>query len=337
MPQINLALCFKMPRIESTVAPEGVWLPMVPKGTFKGDDGREWTNNNPENIIKQFVEKGQKRPFDIEHSTYLLGPKGEPAPAIGWLMELKNDNGAVLARVTFNEKGQQLLQGEEYAYYSPTFTYDSKGFVTSVTSAGLTNEPNLDVPALNRHENLPDINTNNHHPNHHLNKKEIEMDELKQVAVALGLPETASLEDVIAAIAALTKDANVALNRSSRVDLTKFVPIDTHQVALNRAETAETSLNEINEEKIEGLVDAAVEAGKVAPKDKGMYVALCHSQSGREQFESFVKSAPSIVSDKQTKTPKVEGETVLEEHELAMCRSLQIPEADFIKQKNALK
>lgn len=322
MPKLShLALCFKMPRLELADANGDVWLPMVPAGIFKGDDGREWTNNNPDDIVARFSAKGQKRPFDIEHSTYMLAPKGKPAPAIGWIMELKNDNGQVMGRVEFNKKGQHILEEEEYAYYSPTFTYDSNGFVTSVTSAGLTNEPNLDLPALNRSENQEDKT----------------MPLPKAVADALALAENATEQDAVAAIGALKSSEQVALNRASQPDLTKFVPIDTHKVALNRAETAEAAVKAVQDRETESLVDAAIAAGKVAPANKEMYLALCRSEGGLEHFEKFAEGAVKIVSDKPIKTPvQQQSEKPLEEHEIAMCRKLHISEDDFLKSKLAL-
>ena len=258
----------------------------------------------------------------------IKGPIGEPAPAQGWFEQLEIRNGEIWGKLNANEDGLALLSKQNYRYISPAFYHDANGHITAISSVGLTNKPNLDLVALNHQQHSQKSPQQENQP----------MPLALAIATALSLnSETATEADAVTAINTLKSDHELALNRSLQVDLAKFVPMDTHQVALNRAETAETSLNEIEEEKTESLVDAAVEAGKVAPKDKGMYVALCHSQTGREQFESFVKSAPSIVSDKQTKTPKAEGETALEEHELAMCRSLQIPEADFIKQKNALK
>ncbi len=42
--------------------------------------------------------------------------------------------------------------GKNYAFYSPSFAYDANGVVRRITSAALTNDPNLDQPALNREE-----------------------------------------------------------------------------------------------------------------------------------------------------------------------------------------
>ena len=66
----------------------------------------------------------------------------------------------------------------------------------------------------------------------------------------------------------------MALNRAENPDLTKFIPVETHQLALNRAESAESKLNDIAIKESEALVDSAIEAGKVAPANREMYLAL---------------------------------------------------------------
>ncbi|MDN2661726.1 peptidase, partial [Neptunomonas sp. CHC150] len=101
-------------------------------------------------------------------------------------------------------------------------------------------------------------------------------------------------------------------------DLTKFIPIETHTVALNRAATAEAQLKEIDDQKIDDLVQAAIDDGKVAPANKEMFVGMCRAEGGIAQFEAFVETAPSIATNSQHKTPKEkQGDVKLEEHEIA--------------------
>lgn len=73
--------------------PERVEL--VPAGEVKGRDGRRWVNDNPLSILERFALQGTDLPVDIEHSTELRAPKGEPAPAAGWVYRLEVVNGAV--------------------------------------------------------------------------------------------------------------------------------------------------------------------------------------------------------------------------------------------------
>ncbi|WP_417880327.1 phage protease [Vibrio sp.] len=308
------ALCFSLQptSVAENATEQGVWLPMIPAGTFAGVDSRSWTNNNPEQVIARFT---QKRPFDIEHSTHIKAPKGEPAPAYGWITKAENRNGEIWGFIEWNDDGAQLIDEKKYAFYSPSFTYDKSGQVLALVSAALTNDPNLDVPALNqRMENA-------------------NMPLPKIVLDALGLAEDATPEQAEVAINSLKQEKDVALNRAQTVDLNKFVPKETYDVALNRASSAEDKLAQIHNQEIESLVDDAIEAGKVAPANKDMYVSLCRSEGGMEQFKSFVATAPAVVESQEKQKPAVATNSKLNDVELAMCRKMGVSEEEYLAAK----
>lgn len=147
---------------------------------------------------------------------------------------------------------------------------------------------------------------------------------------ALGLAENATDQDAVTAINTLKSDREVALNRASTPDLNKYVPKETYQVAVNRADTAEQSLKAIRDKEIDALVQGAIDEGKVAPANKEMYVGLCRSgDSGVEQFKAFIGTAPVIADAKTVTVPKTPSGSPLEEHELAMCRKMGVTEEEF--------
>lgn len=311
MPKTYLALCFDLSRQE--VHDEKVWLPLIPAGQFSGNDGRTWTNSNPDGVIASF---SRKRPFDIEHATHLKGPKGEKAPAVGWILALQNMAGEIWGMVEWNSEGRESLEKKEYAFYSPAFTFDGAGNVLGIVSAGLTNEPNLEqLPALNREETtmpLPVLLTQ-----------------------ALGLAADADEAQALTAITTLKSEHQLALNRANAgPDLTKFVPKETHDMALNRAQTSEAKLAEYQERELSALVDDAIKAGKVAPANREMYLGLCRSDAGRQQFAAFIESAPVIASSEPAKGGKTD-KPQLEEHELAMCRKLGIKHEEYLAARQA--
>ncbi len=159
----------------------------------------------------------------------------------------------------------------------------------------------------------------------------------KLIADALGLSEDATEQDAATAINTLKSEKEVALNRANTPDLNKFVPKATFDTAINRAETAENLLAEIHSQEIDALVQAAVEDGKVAPADKEMYVGLCRTKEGVEQFKKFVQGAPKIATNAQVKTPKTpDGKQKLEEHEIAMCRTMGVTEEEFLAAKQQM-
>ncbi|MBY8218918.1 phage protease [Vibrio fluvialis] len=303
------ALCFNMSDIQKSE--DGFWLPLIPKGMFSGIDGRTWNNSQPELVVARF---DKKRPFDVEHSTHIKAPLGEPAPAYGWITKLENRDGEIWGFTEWNNDGQELIDEKKYAFYSPAFAYLEDGTVLAVASSGLTNNPNLDVPALNR-------------------KEDNAMPLPKVILDALGLAENATEQDAATAINSLKSEKDIALNSAKSVDLNKFVAKETYDLALNRATTAEGRLAAIAEQEIEALVDAAIKDGKVAPANKDMYLGTCRTKEGLEQFKAFVESAPKIATNAQVQTPKQEGQPKLEEHELAMCRKMGVTEDEFLAEK----
>ncbi|HHY0486360.1 TPA: phage protease [Vibrio parahaemolyticus] len=311
-----LAVCFNLSKsvIDGLGEEQGanaVWLPMIPAGEVVGRDGRTWKNSNPDGIVAAF---DAQLPFDIEHATEILAQEGKEADASGWILAVENRDGEIWVQVEWTYLGRYKITDKLYKYYSPAFNYNKEGVITSLSSAGLTNKPNFYVPALNRQEEDP-------------------MKLSKLICDALCLSEDATEQDALTAINTLQSEKEVALNRAKTPDLNLFVPIGTHEVALNRAKNAEDALAAINEKEVEALVQAAIDDGKVAPADKEMYVGLCSSEKGREQFEKFVEGAPQIATNREVKVPPKEEEPKLEEHELAFCRKMGVTEEEFLASK----
>lgn len=152
----------------------------------------------------------------------------------------------------------------------------------------------------------------------------------------LGLGEDATAEQAVVAINAIKQDKEVALNSAKQVDLNLYVPTNTYQLALNRAQDAESKLAAIATAEIEALVQGGVDAGKVAPKDKEMYLGLCSTQTGIEQFKAFLGTAPVIATNAQKKVPQTKDKPELEEHELSLCRKMGISKEEFIAAKQQM-
>ncbi|HAT7513527.1 TPA: peptidase [Kluyvera ascorbata] len=307
-----LALCFELPDLSDASKPLPEWLPMIPAGTFTGRDGRSWINDNPASVVSASF-RYPKLPFDMEHATELKGPKGEEAPAYAWIDALRvNDDGSIDAHIEWTADGEAIVRGKKYRYYSPAFFNTADAQVTRLSSAGLTNKPNLYLPALNS-ENTMTVPV--------------------QIATVLGLAATASVDDAVSAIQTIQSNEEVALNRAQNPDLSKFIPVETHQLALNRAETAESRLKELDDKTATSLVDDAVTSGKVAPANREMYLALCRTEEGRQQFTAFMQTAPVLVNADPTKGKENKGQAELTETELAMCRSMGLTKEEFLAAK----
>lgn len=299
-------------------------LELIPAGEFSGLDGRSWNNAFPDTVIARTQTVGRDIPIDIEHATELKAPKGESAPAQGWIRldDLEVIDGAIWGTVEWNNSGRALLGDKAYRYYSPAFLFDDQGEVRAIKSVGLTNTQNLSqLPALNSQQPQGGAD---------------DMSLPAAIRQALGLKEDANEADAVQAIGTLKTEHQVALNRAETPDPDKFVTKADYELALNRATTAETALKAVRDQEIAAEIDAAVKAGKVAPASKDYHLAICQQEGGLEKFREFIKSAPVLVGPQGVGGKKLEGDqeqSKLSADELAMCRDLGITEAEFLSAK----
>lgn len=262
---------------------------LLPAGSVPGRDGRAWTNDRPDAIVAAFKAGGIDLPIDVEHATELKGPKGEPAPAYGWIKDVYDAGGEVRGRVEWTEDGARLIGSKAYRYISPAFAFDKiTGRVVQLVSAGLTNKPNLHIPALNSQEN--------------------DMDRAA-IAAALGIASAATDADIVTAI-------NSMKTKADAPDPARFVPKADLDQALNRATAAEQKLADqakaAEEQKAAALIDQAVKDGKIAPASKEHYLGLCRADGGYAQVEALLKTLPKIVGDnnldnREIETPQVDA------------------------------
>lgn len=270
---------------------------LIPAGVVSGRDGRSWQNDNPQGIIADFTARGMDLPIDLEHATELKAPKGEPAPAAGWVTALESRNGAIWGQVAWNQVGRDLVGGKQYRYLSPVILYHGgSGTIAGLTSVALTNRPNLNLQALNSQHGGSD------------SQKEDSM-ELKALLAALKLPENASFETAVAKIGSLQTDLETAINHSQSPSLEKFVPRADYDTALQRATNSEQQLVSIKTKQLEKDVDTAIEAalqaGKITPATVDYHKAQCRQEGGLELFAAFCQAAPVLggASGLDGKTP----------------------------------
>lgn len=177
------------------VVPE--WLHIIPAGTFSGVDGRgPFKLTNAAAVIANSMSAG-KLVLDENHSTDLAAPRGEPAPARGWVVELQSRADGIWGRVEWNEDGKHLMATKSYRGISPVFVADKKtGEVIQVQRVSLTNNPNL--------AQLQTL--------HHQQETGVDLGKLRK---ALGLAETADGDAIVAAVERCTAEvtahaANIA-------------------------------------------------------------------------------------------------------------------------------
>ena len=134
---------------------EGGALPttveLIPAGPLvRGRDGRKWKKTNAEKIALDSMARLPRLVIDENHATDLSAPKGGSSPAMGWMTGLRAEaDGSIHADVAWTKRGEAAILDREYSFISPVFLHDDAGEITVVLRAGLTNSPNLQLPALN--------------------------------------------------------------------------------------------------------------------------------------------------------------------------------------------
>lgn len=305
--------------VEGSAAPQ--WVQLVPAGpVVAGRDGRRWRMEDPARIVAAFATNGAELPVDFEHATQLKGGRGERADAAGWIEALEARAGSIWGRIAWNAEGSAAVASRAYRYLSPVFRFDAAtGAILAMVSAGLTNNPNLHLAALNAaQQETPET-----------------MD--KVVLEALGLKPEATAAEAVVAIGALTAARDTALNAAQHPDPEKFVPKADHQLALNRIGEFETEAKTRAEAEIVAAVDAAVAAGKIAPASKEYHLASCRAEGGLARFRGMVAAAPAIAAAtgaSDRKDPPA-GKDGLTAEELAMCRAFDMDPKDFAAAKAA--
>lgn len=316
----------------------GGWVQLLPLGKFQARDGRgPWVIADKaaaDQVVAatQAWAGKQDLVIDYDHqSEHALQVQGGVAPAAGWISEVQARADGIYGKVEWTAACSAKLADREYRYISPVFTF-SKGPagaaspVVKLMRAGLTNNPTLAelaaVAALSPDE-----------------EDDAPVD-LKAIAKALGLADTATFDECVAACSANTKaSASVkaiakaagleeaagetaicaAIAAKGEPDPAKFVPM----AAFTELQTAVTGLQTAGvEEKAVAAVTAAMAAGKVSPAMKDW--ALGYARKDLDAFGTFIAAQPKVVA---SQTPAGGREIIgdaetLTEEEAAICAQL---------------
>lgn len=136
-----------MPEAGPDAVPE--WVHLVPAGTFSGVDGRgPYCVADPASVVAASMKPG-RLVIDENHATDHAAPRGEPAPARGWIVEMQARADGIWGRVEWTPSGRALVAERAYRGISPAMAVDSKdGTVRAVLRASLVNQPNLPLTTL---------------------------------------------------------------------------------------------------------------------------------------------------------------------------------------------
>lgn len=332
----DIALCSAVALPEGEGAPE--WIHLLPAGTVTTIDGRgPYRVADPAALVTASLNGSERLVLDENHATDLAAPKGEPAPARGWIVELQARADGVWGRVAWTKAGAELMADRAYRHISPAILHDAQNNVTAILRASLVNRPNLKgLTAL-----------------HTVQPTEISMD-LKKLAAALGLPETATEAEILAAIAArgpsitalqavldpIAQAAGLSAGADAAAVLAgvqKLSAGDGQTIAALQSELAGVT-NQLNmlvstgrQEKATAFVDDAIRAGRVGIKPmRDHYIALHVENPART--EQLVNAMP-ILGGSGTFIPQAEpsadGRIALNAEQRHAARLLGLSEADY--------
>jgi hypothetical protein len=106
-----------------------LWIELLPAGVFYGRDGRgPFRLDDPHAVIEstRALQMSAGLPIDYDHATDFGAPEGRPAPAAGWIRELRVRAGALWGRVEWTARAADSIVAREYRYVSPVFQFDPK-------------------------------------------------------------------------------------------------------------------------------------------------------------------------------------------------------------------
>ena len=167
---------------------------------------------------------------DVDHGS----ATGRSTEAAAWANNLRVEDCGLCADFTLTPRGRDLIGGRRYRFVSPGWTLAKDGTPLALCSVGLTNTPNLPVKPVVNADDAGGRDPDDPKPD---NEGHPTMD-IKMIAAALGLPETATEEEILAAVKAM-KD--------------------------KEAQAAE----EAADAKAEAFAENAVKSGKIAANAKG--------------------------------------------------------------------
>lgn len=247
------------------VPPE--WIQLTPRGRATARDGREFLFD-PEHLASGFDDGGLRLPIDFEHEsefTMLLGAK----PARAWIEAVEARPAGLFGKVEWLPDAVAALKAKAYRYISPTFWREADGITARLMkAAALVSSPALGMPAIASASPSQDASM------------------LKDLLAQLGLAETASAGDAVAAIAKLQAG-----------DPTKFVPLAQHEATCAALASAQGEIDTAKKAAQAALcatlVGDAIKAGKIAPAAKDQYLAL--AAAAFDQTKAAIEAMPVVL------------------------------------------
>lgn len=314
------------------------------KGDFNVDE------ESFELIRKQFKDRKLDLVIDYEHQTL----SDVQAPAGGWIKELYKGEDAIIAKVEWTAKAAEYLKNKEYRYLSPVVLVrkrDQKA--TAIHLVALTNTPAIDgMFALVNSLDIEDISEGGN------------IMDLKELAKALGLPETATEEEIKKAV----EDAAKAAERLKEMEEKKpedkpgegGKPQEVAEVVANSTILSMLGLKEgaktedvaasimalktgtpdtqaellalkqrMQERDADEEVQKALKAGKITAAQSGW--AKSYALKDMDGFKGFVEKAPVVVPPGKLELKDAPAAPGSDEVDVAILKNMGVSMEDVKK------
>lgn len=335
----NLAVC------TLRVRPGQEYVRLIPEGEFHAPRGAmagagPWrlTPQAAARVIAVNRNRSADILIDYEHQTLLSEKNGQRVLAAGWVdprsLEYRpdGDEPGLYGRVKWVGDTAELLEADIIRYLSPVFPADSNGEPLDLYHVALTNFPAIDEPVVAalsaRYRATPSIP-----------QEDSQMELLKKLLVALGLPEATSEADALAGVVALKAkvdgvDAQIAALKAAppaQPDPAKYVPVETMQAM--QAQIAALSAR-VNDDEAGRLIESALAEGKLTEAQRQWATGL--GAKDIAALRAYVATAPAIAALKGMQTAgRGVGQTAsaLTDADLAVCKALGLTAEEYAKGK----
>lgn len=346
----------------------GNTIQLLPAGSFRAFDGRplgkpDWRLDAALAQVLVAAASARTTPYaiDYDHQTLLAKVNGQPAPAAGWFqrLEWREGFGLFAIDVQWTAAAQAMIDAKEYRFISPVIAYAEDGAVTGLLMAAITNTPailgmdEVMIAAASLQYTQYTTSLTQSLP------QETPMDELlEQLRWMLNLPVGSTAEDVLAQLTKLadaikagqtteaaascdlvalitTQRSQIASLSATVPDPAKYVPIAT--IAALHGQLAALT-NERTTERLDGVVKAALDAGKLLPSMEGW--AREYGAKDLAALSSYIANAPPIglLSGMQSggKEPTAAlNAGGLSANQVALCAAMGISQSDYLKTQQA--
>lgn len=294
-------------------------IQLFPAGEFYTTDGRGpfyMTATVAAEMIRWFDALKRDISIDYEHQTLHSKDNGLPVFAAGWQEQLVwKEAIGLFAKVKWTPKAQAAIKSDEYRYISPVFATapDGKTILPVLFPAALTNNPAIDGMAQAHAASQP-----------YPSSEPPKMD-LKKLAALLGLPETATEDEVIAKIKAMSQP------QAASVDTSQYVPVAAVQQLQAQLATLSTS---VQKSQVQSIVAASLANGKL-PKALEPW-ALTQTPDALNAYLANAPVIPALTGMQTATAGTPEPVTALNAAELEVCSRLGLTQDAFRATKATL-